>query len=237
MKKVFVITDVETVADARLVLDVAWHVCDSKGNILDSFNACVKDIFDASFGRMLVAKDGFTSRKLANGMRKSEWYLSSIDNGEMPVMSFADIKNAFNAISKTYNAKVVFCAYNAKFDYDALTTNANMYGLNGFFGNEVEFIDIMTMAMGTFCATKKYVKWAMNHNFVTEKGNIQTNAQAVYSYISNDTNFEERHTALADCDIEKNIFFKAYSYHKKGHKKFCMPVFNCDEWNYIQSLR
>lgn len=236
MRKVWIVIDVETVSDARLILDVAWLVCDSKGNVLESFNACVKEIFDAPYGRYLVSKDGFTSRKLNNGMRKSQWYLDSIDNGEMCVMPFKEIKKAYHAIGKKYNAKPVFCAYNADFDIRNLNANAMVYGCGSFLNPDDLTLDIWHVALDTICNSNKYAKWCIEHDYVSIKGNVKSSCETVARYMINDDSFEERHTALSDCEVEKDILFKARKYKKKLHTNNCMPcVWHCKEWIKLQN--
>lgn len=236
MRKVFIIVDTETVTDARLVLDIAWLVCDSKGNVLESFNACVKEIFDSPYGRYMISKDGFTSRKLANGMRKSQWYLDSIDNNEIKVMSFAEIKEIYHAIGKKYHAKPVFCAYNAYFDITNLNANAKVYGCNSFLNENDLTLDIWHVALDTICNSNKFAKWAVDHKYVTDRGNIKTSCEIIARYMLQDDNFQERHTALSDCEIEKDILFKARKYKKKLHLTNCMPsVIKCKEWQRLQA--
>lgn len=235
-KRVFVICDTETICDARIVWDVAWLVCDSRGNVLESFNACVADVLASPFGRKMVARDNFTRRKLADGSRKSEWYLSEIDAGNMPVMSFAEIKAAYDAIGSRYGAEVVFCAYNADFDIRVLNDNANTYGLGSFFGPDAITCDIWHTALDTICNSERFVLWAMGAGAVSDAGNIRTNAETVYAYMSNNTDFEERHTALADCEIEREILFKARRYRRKLHFSNVMPCcFRCAEWKRLQA--
>jgi hypothetical protein len=72
---------------------------------------------------------------------------------------------------------------------------------------------------------------------VTEKGNVKTNAETVYAYLTRDANYTEAHHALMDCEIEADILFKARKYRKKHHTKFAMPVFHCEEWKNVQSRR
>lgn len=235
-KRVFVICDTETISDARLVWDVAWLVCDSNGAILESFNACVAEVFSSPFGRKLLARDGFTRRKLSNGLRKSEWYLFEVDNGNMPLMSFADIKKNYDSIASRFNAEVVFCAYNADFDIRVLNDNADTYGLGSFFSDDAITCDIWHTALDTVCNSEKYVLWAMAHNFISDAGNVRSNAETVYGYISDAADFEERHTALADCEIEREILFKARKYHKKLHFENVMPCCRkCPEWQQLQA--
>lgn len=228
MKKVFVVLDVETVTSARLVFDIAWHVCDSKGNILESYNALVKEVVDTPFIFELLRKDDFMKDKC-------QMYIDALVMDAIDVKCLYDISCDFNNISSRYHAEVIMCAYNAKFDYEVL--NNNLLGYEGikFFATADSVIDIMTMALATICNTNKYVRWCNINGFVTQKGNVKTNAKTVYAYISQNRDFVEAHHALADCDIEKEIFFKARKYRKKHHTKFASPVFRCKEWKEVQA--
>lgn len=228
MRKVFAILDIETITDARLAFDVAWIICDSRGNILERYNALVAEIVDAPFGTALIAKDHFMGGK-------HKFYLDSIVFHGIAVKPFEQINADFNAIATRYNAKVVMCAYNARFDFDALNANAQMYYSEDFFGNETEIVDIMTMALATICDTNKYVRWCMVNGCTTNKGNVLTNAQTVYAYLIGDVNYTEQHHALADCEIEADIYFKARKRKQKHHKHFAFPVFGCAEWHKVQA--
>lgn len=229
MRKLFVVLDTETITSAHLVFDIAWHVCDSKGNILESYNALVKEVVDTPFIFELLRHDDFMKNKC-------QMYIDALVNHSIDIKNLCDIAADFYDISKRYNAKVIMCAYNAKFDYDVLNSNLEMYeGFASFFENNECVIDIMTMALSTICNTNKYVRFCLLNGFTTPKGNIKTNAETVYAYISGDVNFAEAHHALEDCDIEKDILFKARKYRKKHHTKFAMPVFHCPEWKEVQA--
>ena len=227
-KKVFVILDVETITSARLVFDIAWHVCDSKGNILESYNALVKEVVDTPFIFELLRKDDF--------MRdKCQMYIDALVMNNIDIKSLYSISCDYYDIEKKYNADVIMCAYNAKFDYEVLNNNLDMYEGVKFFENTKYIIDIMTMALATVCNTNKYVRWCNLNGMVTQKGNIKTSAETVYAYITQNCNFVEAHHALEDCNIERQIFFKARKYRKKHHTKFAMPVFRCPEWKEVQA--
>jgi DNA polymerase III epsilon subunit-like protein len=232
MRKVFAILDIETLTDARLAFDIAWILCDSKGNILERYNALVKDIFDSPFGMALLRRDSFIKNK-------SQMYIDAFIFHGIDVKPFEEIMQDFNSISKRYNAKTVMCAYNAKFDYNVLNDNASyIYGCGDtFFNKDVEIVDIMTMALATICDTNKYVRWCLLNGAITEKGNVKTNAQTVYGYLIDDIDFVEEHHALADCEIEKDIYFKARKRKQKHHKDFAMPMFRCPEWKQVQSRK
>ncbi len=230
MRKVFAILDIETITDARLAFDVAWIVCDSKGNILERYNALVGEIVNAPFGTTLIAKDSFMGGK-------HDFYLDSIVFHGIAVKSFEQINADFNAIAARYGAKVAMCAYNARFDYNVLNANAQMYYGRDFFGNETEIVDIMTMALATICDTNRYVRWCLLNGFVTGKGNILTNAQTVYAYMLQDATYTEQHHALADCEIERDIYFKTRKRKQKHHKVFASPVTGCKEWRKVQKRK
>lgn len=230
MRKVFAILDIETLTDARLAFDIAWILFDSKGHMLEKHNYLVSEIYDAPFFNMLVRRDSFMKNK-------AQFYMDGIAFNSFPIYSLVSISDIFNDAAKRYNAKLVVCAYNAKFDYTVLNDNMqNYYGLD-FFNQDVEVVDIMTMALATICDTNKFVRWAMINGFVTEKGNVKTNAETVYAYLAQNASFVEAHHALQDCEIEAEIYFKARKYKKKHHKKFANPVFACKEWKQVQSRK
>lgn len=230
MRKVFAILDIETLTDARLAFDIAWILYDSKGNELERHNYLVSEIAETPFAQILIRRDSFMKNK-------SQFYMDGMAFNSFDVMSLYDIYCDFHAAAFKYNAKIVMCAYNAKFDYSVLNDNMQAYYGMDFFDDNVEIVDIMTMALATICDTNKFVRWCQLNNMVTEKGNVKTNAETVYAYLTRDTDFVEAHHALADCEIEADIYFKARKYRKKHHKQFAMPVFHCKEWKSVQARK
>lgn len=226
MRKVFAILDIETLTDARLAFDIAWILKDSKGHTLETHNYLVREIIDAPFANILIRRDSFMKNK-------AQFYM----DGTFDVMSLDSISDVFHAAADKYNAKIVMCAYNAKFDYSVLNDNMQAYYGMDFFDDSIEVVDIMTMALATICDTNKFVRWCQLNNMVTEKGNVKTNAETVYAYLTRDTDFIEAHHALEDCEIESDIYFKTRKYRKKHHKQFAMPVFHCKEWKKVQARR
>lgn len=229
-KKVFAVLDIETITDARLAFDIAWIVKDSKGNTLEKRNYLVSEIMETPFAPILIRRDSFMKNK-------ADFYMDGIAFNSFVIMSLEDIMYEFRDIATRYNAKVVMCAYNAKFDYTVLNDNMNAYYGIDFFDSDVEVVDIMTMALATICDTNKYVRWCQLTDHVTTKGNVQTNAETVYAYLTRNAEYVEAHHALQDCEIEADIYFKARKYRKKHHKQFAMPVFHCEEWRKVQARR
>lgn len=230
MRKVFAILDIETLTDARLAFDIAWILYNSKGVELERHNYLVSEIADTPFAQILIRRDSFMKNK-------SQYYMDMLAFNSVPVVPLYHIADIFNDAAQRYNAQVVMCAYNARFDYTVLNDNMQAYYGEDFFSESVETVDIMTMALATLCDTNRFVRWCQLHGKMTEKGNVQTNAQTVYAYISQDPDFVEAHHALLDCEIEGEIYFKARAYKKKQHKKFASPVFHCKEWKKVQARK
>jgi hypothetical protein len=70
----------------------------------------------------------------------------------------------------------------------------------------------------------------LDAGFITEKGNISCSAEAVYSYLSQESDFEEDHTALSDCEIEAKILQAVFSRKKKLETSMCSPVLRQRVW-------
>ena len=104
-------------------------------------------------------------------------------------------------------------AYNVTFDKTCLK---NLFG-ERFEELEkvVEFIDIIPIILHTKLLTKRYVDFCIENNFLTERGYIQTKADTVHKYLTNNLTFEEEHTGLSDVLIEYQILLSAFNTHKK----------------------
>ena len=104
-------------------------------------------------------------------------------------------------------------AYNVTFDKTCLK---NLFG-ERFEELEkvVEFIDIIPIILHTKLLTKRYVDFCIENNFLTERGYIQTKADTVHKYLTNNLTFEEEHTGLSDVLIEYQILLSGFNTHKK----------------------
>ena len=99
-----------------------------------------------------------------------------------------------------------------------------------FFDAEIEVWDLWNMALNTVCDSSNYVRCCIDSGFITEKGNISCSAKAVFSYLSQEKDFEEDHTALSDCEIEAKILQAVFNRKKKLKTDFCSPVFRQEVW-------
>ena len=79
--------------------------------------------------------------------------------------------------------------------------------------------DTLKMAQDTICGQNTYVLWCAENGFLRKNGTPRATAEILYKYISQDIDFEEEHTGLADVLIEIQIFAKCMAQHKKMRRK------------------
>ena len=91
--------------------------------------------------------------------------------------------------------------------------------------DEFEFIDLYLMALQTITHLKGYAKFCTENHLLSKSGkSCATSAESVYAFITDDPNYEEEHTALADALIEMEIFLRCLRMKKRYTK-------NCHMWD------
>lgn len=173
-------------------------------------------------GRSFIIAETFMDTRMmnsayyANKLPQYHEGMGGTDDSEWRVVSFMEAWQTFKADCKLYNVKTAW-AYNARFDLTALNATIAAYS-NGFvrffFPYGMKIKDVWDYA-SNITSTKKYVAWCVEHGYFTVSGNPQTGAEIVYRYLTNDTNFIERHTAYSDACIEYAILETAKRKHKK----------------------
>lgn len=98
-------------------------------------------------------------------------------------------------------------AYNSPFDDRVFDFNCEWFHTN----NPLEAIpvrDIRGMVSEFITNTADYKAFCEENEMFTESGNYSGTAEAVYRYITNNAEFVEAHTALADSEIEAEILLE-----------------------------
>lgn len=226
MKENFIVIDTETAGGLEypLAYDIGFIIINREGKEFERFSFVVYDIYA---GQRELMKTAFYAEKLP-------LYEIGLKNGEYKMVTFFTAKKMVENLMKKYNVKKVF-AYNMGFDRRALN-NTQKFVTNDlykyFFPFGTEFNCIWHMACQVLMARPSYIKWALENGFVSSKGNILTNAEVCYKYITKDLDFTEKHQGLADVDIEKQILMKCFSQHKKMDTK---PYSVC--WRLVQKKK
>ncbi len=212
-KKFYLVLDVETAnsTDDPLVYDVGGAVCDKKGNVFHTFSFIVKDIFD--YERKLMENAYYCD--------KLELYYAGLKTGKFQKRSLYEIKQHVKQIIGYYGIQEVF-AYNAHFDRTALNTTQRWLTKSKyryFLPYGVKTNCIWHMACQVICTQRTYARWCVNNGFYKETtGNLFTNAETVYAYISNQDHFEEEHTGLSDVLIEVEILAHCFRQRKRMNR-------------------
>lgn len=222
-KKYIAVIDTETVGDTKHpnVYDLGVTITDKKGNIYHQANWIVKEIFQQ--------KERMQSAYYSNKLPK---YYKMLESGQAIEKEWLSIREEFNQIMEDYNVSVI-SAYNLKFDINAMACTHKDLGNKGkFLIKNFEIWDIWGMATQTILRQKTFQKIAIRENWKTAKGNVLTNAEVAYRYITNKLGFIESHTALHDTEIETQIMVKCLRQHKKMKKgllenpwKFAQPKY------------
>lgn len=130
--------------------------------------------------------------------------------------SAKDISDHIAKLVARYNIKVMV-AHNGQFDKQAVARLFEEFGVDNPFEN-LDLLDTMEVSRvitfskdyADYCIEHKDLLNSMNESrFITNSGRVRTTAQAIYSYITQEPEFEEAHTGLEDIDIEIAIFLES----------------------------
>lgn len=224
-KKFFIVLDNETANSLAkpLPYDFGWVVVDREGRIYKSYSFIIYEIYCKQREMM----------KSAYYADKIPMYEEEIKSGKRKIVSFWTARKIFFDCCKEFGITDIY-AYNMGFDRRALNSGAEFISgwMKWFFPKDVNFKCIWHMACSCILNRKSYINFAEKNNLISAKGNILTNAEACYRYITKDENFKESHTALEDAVIETAIMAFVF----KQHKKFDDSV-NSGCWHKVQKKR
>jgi hypothetical protein len=193
------VIDTETTNDIKqpLPYDVGYAVVN-----IDTSDIIVKRSF-------VVAEIWFDKELMEQAYfaEKIPQYWKDIKENKRIIKGIWNIRKQIQKDMKENNV-VKVGAYNMAFDKRA--TNNDVRYITGslirwFFPYDTEFFCIWSMACSSILHTKEFVEFAKNNNYISDKGNVRTNAEVCYKYITGKTDFAESHTGLEDVMIEVSI--------------------------------
>lgn len=198
MKK-YIILDTETTNDIEcpIVYDFGFSVIDESGKAYASYSFVNADVFCDD---ELMATAYFAD--------KIPQYWDDIKSGKRVLKSFRSIERIFRRVCRDWGVDT-FVAHNARFDYLALQTTKRYITTSKerfFFPYGSKFVDTLKLSREVFGQNETYRNFCVNNNYVTKFGQNRYTAEIIYRFLTGDNNFEEEHTGLADCMIEKEIF-------------------------------
>lgn len=220
------VIDTETAGglDNPLTYDVGLKVIDRNGTNYESLSLVVADIYA---GERELMKTAYYVEKLPK-------YEKKLRTGERKMVRFFTAKKMIAEPMEKYNITKVY-AYNMNFDKRALNNTQRFTTderFKWFFPYGTDFRCIWNMACQLLLARPSYIKTAIRENWISEKGNILTNAECCYRYITKNYDFVEEHQGLDDVNIETEILLACFRQHKKVESK---PYSCC--WRLVQKKR
>ena len=144
-------------------------------------------------------------------------YFEKLNNDKRyKTCSVNDIMQELSKVISRYNIKIMV-AHNGSFDKQAIARLCEDFGVNNSF-EKLDLLDTMQISKvitfskdyANYCIENKDILNSVKDScFITNSGRVRTTAQAIYSYLTNNPNFQEEHTGLEDIDIEIEIFKKS----------------------------
>ena len=194
-----IILDTETTNDIEcpFVYDFGFAVIDENAHVYASYSYVNADIFCDDE----LMSTAFFAEKIPQ-------YWEDIKSGKRILKSFRSIERIFRRVCLDWGVNV-FVAHNARFDYKSLnntkryiTTSRSRF----FFPYGAKFVDTLKLSRNVFANDDDYREFCVSNEYVTKRNENRYTAEIIYRFLTGDNGFEEEHTGLADCMIEKEIF-------------------------------
>ena len=204
-KNVYAIIDTETANGLKnpLCYDVAVIVFNKKGIELFRKNWLVSNVWNNE--RM------FKTAYYA-------WKRPLYDNIEKEIVNTYTFISEMNEIINNYQVNFLL-AYNLKFDLNSINKTVERFTYNSKFNTEnIEYIDVWNVAIDIIMNNNSYKSFCRENGFISDAGNYKTSAEICYRFLTNIIDFDESHTAMDDCEIEKEIFMTCVKRKKKIEK-------------------
>ena len=163
------------------------------------------------FNNKYIMLSTFSATKYPN-------YFEKLKNDKRyKTMSVNDISKDIEKTIQRYGIKIMV-AHNGNFDRTAMArlfedfeTNNPFKKLDLLDTQEISKIITLSKDYAHYCIKNKDILNSVKDScFITNSGRVRTTAQAIYSYLIQNPNFEESHTGLEDIDIEIEIFKASY---------------------------
>lgn len=187
--------------------DIGWAVVDKRGNVYKTASYVVADIF---LDERNLMKSAYYADKIPN-------YWKDIKEGKRKLATWNTIHKQFINDIKEYNIRQVF-AHNMRFDHGTLNNTERWLSKSKyryFFPYGIEICDTLKMARDVIGKMPSYKRFCKENELMTKNNQCRFTAEALFRFISRNTDFTESHTALEDVMIEKEILRYCYKQKKK----------------------
>lgn len=202
MNEYVIMLDTETTNDIEspIMYDCGFMVVDlATGEVIERHSYVIADVFlDAELMSTAYFADKITQ------------YWEDIHAGKRKLVKLSTCKRILCEVANKYEVQYIV-AHNARFDYRA-TQGTQRYMTSSkyrfFLPYGVHMVDTLKMARQKFGKDDDYGEFCYNNNYLTKRGQRRYTAEILYRFLSGNADFEEAHTGVEDCEIEKQILME-----------------------------
>lgn len=203
--KHYIVLDTETInVNNRLCYNLGYKIINADG--------------EAVVDRSFVIEQVWHNRELfksAYYADKRPIYVSAMRGKKAQLKKWGQVMRVLSKDIKDYNIQAIW-AFNCSFDMKVIDYNCEHFGTINPTEN-IPFLDIRAWACEVimhndatnycaYCNENRAVKSKNGEpKFYTANGNLSTTAESFYCYLTDNSKFDEAHTALEDCFIEAVI--------------------------------
>ena len=213
-----------------LIYDLGWKIVDRNGNVYNRMNFLISEIFSVPsiFDTAYYAnKRPIYLEKLKSG----EITLANWETAMTALLADLEIVEAVGAYNSMFDFKkalpftelYISQLYSPNFhnwlawqekSCEWLAEGGKATGQTGFEesifrfrGKTYPLFDLWCLSCQHILNCDEYKQMCVDNNWQTASGKyFKTSAETAYRFLSGNTDFDESHTAIDDCDIEAQLF-------------------------------
>lgn len=203
--KHYIVLDTETInVNNRLCYNLGYKIINGDGEAVVDRDFVIEQVWHN--------RELFKSAYYAD---KRPIYVSAMRGKKSQLKKWGQVMRVLSKDIKDYNVQAIW-AFNCSFDMNVIDYNCEHFGTINPTEN-MPFLDIRAWACEvimhndatnycTFCNEHRAVKSKNGEpKFYTSSGNLSTTAESFYCFLTDNSEFDEAHTALKDCLIEAVI--------------------------------
>jgi len=188
------VIDTETATLWGEVFDFGMVIVNSKGTEVARYDAIVKEVYDS----VRLMKKAFYFNKV------DSFYEPNLRCNRMVKKSWRTICVEVSALCAKHRVSVV-SAYNLAFDRRVIAATNKKYNGFSMFAKGTKELCLWKFACSTELQSDAFEELAIAQGWVSEAGNLRTNAEVAYKFMTGNLSFSESHTALDDALIELDL--------------------------------
>jgi hypothetical protein len=169
-------------------------IVNSKGTEVARYDAIVKEVYDS----VRLMKKAFYFNKV------DSFYEPNLRCNRMVKKSWRTICVEVSALCAKHRVSVV-SAYNLAFDRRVIAATNKKYNGFSMFAKGTKELCLWKFACSTELQSEAFEELAIAQGWVSEAGNLRTNAEVAYKFMTGNLSFSESHTALDDALIELDL--------------------------------